>query len=178
MKIITIILGALLAVGGVYCMFTPVATYATIGWLIGVSMIMEGIASIIMWSELRRSGLANGWTLAGAILSIVLGIFLVGSYVARFSIDVFIAYLIAIWIVVSGISRIIGAINLRKQENLSNVGAGSSSWVILLLLGILSTILGVLCISNPLAVMVGVGFTMGLSIVGLGAGLIVGATRM
>lgn len=178
MKIISIILGALLAVGGVYCMFTPVATYATIGWLIGVSMIMEGIASIIMWSELRRSGLANGWTLAGAILSIVLGIFLVGSYVARFSIDVFIAYLIAIWIVVSGISRIIGAINLRKQENLSNVGAGSSSWVILLLLGILTTILGVLCVANPLAVMVGVGFTMGLSIVGLGAGLIVGATRM
>ena len=173
MKVITIIMGILLAVGGIFCMFSPVATYASLGWLIGASMIMEGVASIIMWSELRRAGFANGWTLAGAIISLVLGIFVLGSYAMQFSIDLFIAYLIAIWLAVGGIMRIIDAINLRKL----NV-PGSSSWVILLLLGILTTILGVLCISNPLAIMVGVGFTMGLSIVGMGAGLIVAATRM
>ena len=60
MKVITIILGVLLAIGGVYCMFAPIATYATIGWLIGASMVIDGVARIVMWSELRKTGNASG----------------------------------------------------------------------------------------------------------------------
>ena len=64
MRIIKVILGVLLAVGGIYCMFTPIATYSTLAWLIGLAMIAEGVASVITWSSRRELGLANGWTLA------------------------------------------------------------------------------------------------------------------
>ena len=114
MKILTIILGIFLLVGGFYCVFTPVATYAAIAWLIGLSMIIEGVASVITWSEMRRLGLANGLTLVGSILSIVLGVFLLGSHFLQFAVDMFIAYLIAIWLIVAGITRIVAAISVSS----------------------------------------------------------------
>ena len=116
MKVVTIILGVLLLVGGIYCVFTPVATYAAIAWLIGLSMVVEGVASIITWSEARRLGLANGWTLAGSIISLVLGVFLLGSYFLRFAVDMFIAYLIAIWLIVAGVTRIVAAIDSEAKH--------------------------------------------------------------
>lgn len=174
MKIITIILGVLLAIGGVYCIITPIATYSAISWLIGISMVAEGIARIILWSDLRKAGLANGWTLAGAIVSVLLGIFLLGSFVAQIAVDIFIAYLIAVWLVVAGITRIAVAVSLRREEN---QGAGTSNWVALLAFGVLLIILGLLCVFNPTAVMVGVGFLLGLSITLTGVGLVATAIR-
>ena len=173
MKIIAIILGVLLAIGGVYCMFAPIATYATISWLIGAAMVIEGVARIVVWSEQRRNGYATGWTLVGAIVSLLLGIFLLGSFVAQFAVDVFIAYLIAVWMVVGGITRIIAAFELRNLQNQAGPFAGSGSWVSVLAIGAIITILGVLCIFNPTAVMISVGFLLGLSIVSTGVALVV-----
>ncbi len=173
MKVIAIILGALLAIGGVYCMFAPIATYAAIGWLIGLSMIIDGIARISVWSEQRKNGSASGWTLAGAIVSVLLGIFVLGSFVAQFAIDLFIAYLIAAWLVVGGITRIVAAFQLRSLQNQAGPFAGSGGWVSILVIGVLITILGVLCIFNPTAVMISVGFLLGLSITSSGIALVV-----
>ena len=178
MKVITIILGALLLIGGVYCMFAPVATYAALGWLIGLAMIVEGIGSVISWNERRMLGLADGWTLAGAIVSIVLGVVLLGSYAAQFAIDLFVAYIIAFWLVFGGITRIVAAINLRKYQQQSGPNSIPVSWVGLLVVGILIVILGALCVFNPLSVMVSVGFLWGLSIVMVGVGLIVRGASM
>ena len=173
MKIIAIIMGVLLAIGGVYCMFAPIATYATISWLIGAAMVIEGVARIVVWSEQRRNGYATGWTLVGAIVSLLLGIFLLGSFVAQFAVDVFIAYLIAVWMVVGGITRIIAAFELRNLQNQAGPFAGSGSWVSVLAIGAIITVLGVLCIFNPTAVMISVGFLLGLSIVSTGVALVV-----
>lgn len=170
MRIIKVVLGILLAVGGVYCMFTPIATYSVLAWLIGLSMIVEGVASVITWSSRRELGLANGWTLAGSIVSIVLGVFLLGSYMLQFAVDAFIAYLIAIWLVVAGISRIVGAIAVRSQGK-----EGSNGWIIQVVLGVLIAILGVLCIFNPLSIVAGVGMMLGISIVFVGIDLAVSA---
>lgn len=174
MKVVTIILGVLLLVGGIYCVFTPVATYAAIAWLIGLSMVVEGVASIITWSEARRLGLANGWTLAGSIISLVLGVFLLGSYFLRFAVDMFIAYLIAVWLIVAGVTRIVAAINVRN----SNDQVYASGWGIQLVLGILIVILGILYIFNPLSAMMSMGMLLGLSIIVVGAELIAAGFRM
>lgn len=66
MRILTIILGVFLVIGGIYCMLTPVATYSAIGWIIGAAMLIEGVASVITWSERRRLGLADGFSLVAA----------------------------------------------------------------------------------------------------------------
>ena len=168
MRVIMIILGVVLAVGGIYCMLTPIATYAALAWLIGLAMIVEGVASIITWNRRRKLGLASGWTLVGAIVSIVLGVFLLGSYAMQFAVDMFIAYLIAIWLVVAGVTRIVAAIAVRNSRGRE----AARGWIIQVVLGVLIIILGILCISNPLSIMAGVGLMLGISIVLVGVALI------
>ena len=171
MRIVKVILGVLLAVGGIYCMFTPIATYSVLAWLIGLAMIVEGVGGIITWIDRRNNGLANGWTLAGGIVSLLLGMILVGSYVLQFAMDAFIAYFIAIWLVVAGITRIVAAIAVR-----SSLGReAASGWIIQIVLGVLIAILGVMCIFNPLSVVAGVGMMLGISIVFVGIDLAVSA---
>ena len=170
MRVLTIVLGILLVVGGMYCIFTPIATYSTVAWLIGLAMIVEGVASVISWSNLRKLGLASGWTLVGAIVSIVLGVFLLGSYVMQFAVDMIIAYMIAIWLVVAGIARIAAAIRMRSSQD----QMGSSGWILQIVLGVLIVILGIMCIFNPLSIMISVGMMLGVSIVFVGIDLIVG----
>ena len=174
MRVVTIVLGILLVVGGIYCVFTPVATYSALSLIIGAAMIIEGVGSAITWNERRKFGLASGWTLAAAILSIVLGVFLLGSYVLQFAVDMFIAYLIAVWLVFAGIARIVAAITMRNSFGQT----GASGWVGQLVLGVLIIILGILCIFNPLSIMVGVGFLLGITIVLVGVGLISASFRM
>lgn len=178
MKVVTIILGIMMLIGGVYCMFAPIETYAALSWLIGAAMIVEGVGSVITWNDRRKYGLADSWTLLGAIVSIALGVFLLGSFAAQLAVDYFIAYLIAIWLVFGGIARIAAAISIRNYQNQMGSGAIATSWVALFALGVLIVILGVLCIFNPVSVMVGVGFMLGLSIVFVGAGLVVRGVRM
>ena len=173
MRVLAIIFGILLVIGGGYCLLVPFETYAAVVWLIGLAMIVEGVGSAVTWSDRRKLGLADGWTLAGAILSIVLGVFLLGSFAFKFAVDFFIAYLIALWLVFGGIARIAAAIGLRSYRNETGDKSPRTSWVGLLVLGIVVVILGVLCIFNPLAVMVSVGFLLGLAIICAGVGLIV-----
>lgn len=168
MKIITIVMGILLAVGGVYCMMTPAATYAALGWVIGFSMLVEGIGSVVTWSSLRRLGLANGWTLAAAIISIVLGIFLLSSYALQYAVDMYIAYMIAIWLVFAGVSRIVIAAAMRSRQGKEQ----ARGWILHAVLGALIAVMGVLCIFNPLSIVAGVGLMIGMSIVFTGAALI------
>lgn len=174
MKIVTIVLGILLVVSGIYCILTPVATYSALGWIIGASMLVEGVAGIISWSDLRRLGLANGWALAEAIISIVLGVFLLGSYVMQFAVDMFIAYLIAVWLVFSGITRVVAAISMRNSQ----YPVESRGWAGQLALGVVIAILGILCIFNPLSIVAGVGLMLGISIVLVGVGLVTSGFRM
>ncbi|HAM15110.1 MAG TPA: hypothetical protein DCP91_04500 [Eggerthellaceae bacterium] len=178
MKVVVIILGVLMLIGGVYCLATPIATYAALGWLVGLAMLVEGIGSIATWNERRKMGFADGWTLAGAIVSIVLGLILLFSFVAQWAVDLFIAYMIAAWLVVGGIARIVASLHLRKFLQEEGPNAAGPSWVLLLILGILVVLLGVLCLFNPLSVMMGVGFMLGISIVCVGIDLIVGGARM
>ena len=171
MKIIVIILGVLMFIGGVYCVITPIATYAVLAWLIGLAMLVEGIGSVVTWNDLRSRGFADGWTLAGAIVSIILGVILLVSYAAQWAVDVFIAYMIAAWLVIGGIMRIVAALKLRKVKNDPGYRSLDMNWGVLLVLGILVTILGILCLFNPLSVMVGVGFMLGVSIICVGIDL-------
>ena len=176
MRVVTIILGVLLVASGFYCMFTPVATYSALSVVIGMSMVVEGVAGIVVWSDLRKRGLADGWTLAEAILSIVFGVFLLGSFFLQFAVDMFIAYVIAIWLVFAGIARITAAIAARKMQD--QTGTSASGWVIQLVLGILIVILGILCVFNPLSIMVSVGMMLGMSIVFVGVELVLRSFEM
>ena len=178
MRVIVFILGALLIVCGIFCMFAPIATYSALSWLIGIAMVAEGIGGIVVWNDLRKQGLANMWTLIGSIISVILGVFLLGSFVAQIAVDFFIAYLIAAWLIIAGIARIIGAFAVRNQQKQGGDNGMQVSWGLLLALGILTAILGVLCFFNPLSIMASVGLLLGMSILCVGIDHIICAVKM
>lgn len=173
MKILAIIMGVLLAIGGFYCMFAPVATYEALIWLFAIGIVVDGVARIVVWNEQRKAGVASGWTLAGGILSIILGVLLLSNIVLNIITGIFLAYVIAIGMVIGGITRIVAAFQIRNAGPF----AGQSSWVAILALGLLTTIIGVWFVINPGAVVLTVGFLMGLSIVFSGIALVVAGIR-
>ena len=173
MKILAIIMGVLLAIGGFYCVAAPVATYEALIWLFAIGIIVDGVTRILVWNEQRKAGVASGWTLAGGILSIILGILLLSNIALNIITGVFLAYVIAIGMVVGGITRIVAAFQIRNAGPF----AGQSSWVAILILGLLTTAVGIWFVINPGAVVITVGFLMGLSIIFSGVALVVAGIR-
>lgn len=170
MKVLGVILGVLLVAGGISCMFTPVATFLSLGTLVGFAMLVEGIGSIITWNARRQEGLADGWSLAGAILSVILGIFVLVSGLMQFSIDLMLAYIAAFWLIMQGIFRIIGSFGLRKAER---EGAyRGPKWFWMLIAGIIIVIGGVVCLCHPLITMSSIGFLLGCGILSSGLSLV------
>ena len=78
-KIVALIFGIIMIGGGIVCLASPELTFLTIGWIVGLAMVADAIANIVTWGARRRAGQADGWTLAGAIVSLVFGIVLLTS---------------------------------------------------------------------------------------------------
>ena len=173
-RILTAILGVLTIIAGFFCLLWPGMTYITMVWMIGVVMIVDGIANIVSWSDRRDAGLADGWSLAGAIVSILFGIVLVVSNLMQVVMDVFVAYMVAAWLLIYGIIRIVMAFKLRSVRKTlgSAVDAVEPRWGWVLCMGILMVICGIIGFFNPMSLMLALGVVAGVAIVIFGADLI------
>ena len=171
-KVITIILGAVMIVTGVYCLFTPAMTCLSLGYIVGFNMVLDSIGGIATWSDRKKKGTADGWTLAGAIASLVFGIVLLGSTAMQLVVDMMIVYIAAAWLVVTGIIRIIRASKLRKIHKEFQTHRLGKRWWIILLTGILLVVCGALSFANPSGLMVAIGINFGINIIAAGASLI------
>lgn len=173
-RVLTAILGVLTIIAGFFCLMWPGLTYTSLVWMIGIVMIVDGIANIISWSDRRDLGLADGWSLAGAIVSILFGIVLVVSNLMQVVMDVFVAYMVAAWLFIYGIIRIVMAFKLRSARKAlgSGVDAVAPRWGWVLCMGILMVICGIIGFFNPMSMMLAVGVVAGIAIVIFGADLI------
>ena len=62
-KVLAIVFGIYMVIGGFYCLFNPAATYLVIGYVVGLSMVFDAITRFIFWSQARKDGEADGWML-------------------------------------------------------------------------------------------------------------------
>ena len=175
-KILTIILGICMLIGGFYCMFSAAYTYMAIGYVIALMMIFDAVGIFALWGEEKRNGQSDGWMLAGAIMSLVFGILVFSSPHMVAAVDVFLVYFLAIWLVICGIISIVRACKLHKTHKDLDTQLVGVRWYLILILGILQILLGVLCLLNPIIMASIIGVFMGLGIVCTGAGLIAAAT--
>ncbi len=164
-------------VSGSYCLFTPAGTGLDIGYIIGLSMIFDGIGRIVGWFSVRKTIRESGWALAASIISFILGIVLSVSMFAQLAVDLFIAYMTALWLIALGIVRIIRSIRVRgirkrvKEDYDRNTEYGKSWWVYLLL-GVFIAIYGVVCAIYPIVSLAAIGTFIGIGIIMAGANLI------
>ena len=171
-KILAILLGLLIIVGGFYCTVTPGLTYLSLAWLAGFVILFDSVGVLSSWSDMKKLGHSNGWTLAGAIVSLIFGLALIFSIKLQIVTSAFMTYLIAFWIIMAGCIRLAAAMKLRRYKKETGVSLPGLAWGWVLILGILMLIAGVLSLINPLALAVAIGFMVGISIIVAGANLI------
>ncbi len=171
-RIAGIVCGALIVILGVYCLITPIQTYAIVGWMLAFAMIADGVCKVMVWNELRKAKISDVWALVGGVLSCVLGVVLVCSQMAMVVVDIFVAYLVGAWVLFSGCVRIGRSFALRNVSKGRDGTVLASNWDLALIVGILMVVLGIFCLANPVLVMLALGWQIGFSLIAGGIGLI------
>lgn len=176
MKIVGILIGIGLILGGISCIFTPGLTYLTLAWVAGISMVADAIGNIVTWSAKKKEQMADGWDLAGAIISLIFGIIIMSSALAQVLTAVITAYFVAVWMVAKGIIRIISSLRVHKIRKALDAEILGRSWGKVLAMGVLMTICGIFCMVYPYALMIAIGIFVGISIISSGINLLIFAS--
>lgn len=162
-KVLVIILGVLLMICGVYFMFRPMLAAGTLGQILGVILIINGIASTVIWFKTKDYPTTSSWLVVGGIASIIFGcIYLANPYVKVFT-QTFLLYFIAAGFVVGGICRIIGSFKIKDA---------AKNWWVGLLMGILFVIAGICSFAQPLGLALAIGLLLGINMLICGIDMI------
>lgn len=171
MAIVMMVFGVLMVIGGISCIAAPVATFSALGWLAGIAILMAGLSSILQYAAGHEG--RSVWELLGGICGILFGGFLLVNLFAQITTNVILAYTAAIWLVLRGIGSIIGAFQMRKLNRAMPDEVRSPVWLVLLLFGVLTVLMGGACVMQPILSMISVGWLMGISIVTYGIEVLV-----
>jgi len=134
-----LLLYGLVALGfGVIAIGWPMSAAIALAWTLGVMAIVEGVISLLALIT-GGSGASRGWLLLYVVASLGFGILAVINPLATASVLVL---LLAAWLLVAGIYRIVFAIRVRRQIQ--------GEWL-LILSGVLAIVLGLLFAANPYA---------------------------
>lgn len=126
---------------GAVAIARPLSAAAALAWVAGVIALAEGLISIVALFG-KDVPVARGWLVLYAIVSLLFAWLALLNPLATAGT---LTLLLAAWLIVAGIFRIVFAIRVRK--------AIKGEWL-LILSGILGALLGVLFAMDPLAGMV------------------------
>lgn len=164
MKVLTIILGILLTICGVLCLFSPGETFLETGYIVAIMLLVYGIVGIIAVAA-RKLLPSFLWACIPAVILGVVALFLPGD---KLFMHIILIYLLAAWFIVQGISSIYMSIRRRYFNR---------SWPLGLLIGILSVALGIYTALHPTVGGLAIGILVGIYLIEAGIDLIVvGAT--
>ncbi len=165
---VLLIYGLLAALFGLYALTRPLGAAMAMTWALGVLALAEGLLGLLGLFGLfdRNSAAPKGWLALYAILSLLFGVLAVFNPVSMAG---GLVLVLAAWLIVGGIFRIVFAIRVRKLI--------SNEWL-LILSGALSIVLGVLMAMNPLAGVVVTTLWIGALFLVYGVFQIVGAFRL
>lgn len=175
-KILSVLFGIMIIVDGVICLALPGLTFLTLGYMIGLGMLLDGIGRIINWFQMDRGTEQSGWVLVSAIISLTLGAILMGSDAMQLAMDAFIVYMAIAWHIALGILRITNALRIRKmRNNIKDFHPDTPfgrNWWIALIFGILLIVFGIIGLFAPATIIETIGTLIGISIIISGANLI------
>ena len=155
MRVLTIASGMIMIAAGAFCFINPGQTFLTMAFVIGTVMVICGLIHVMAYSMARRKmgrGDNNGWIGIDAMLTLLLGILVLAN---QLTVDSAIPMIFGMWVLISGLLRIEAASRIDRTKKKQNFKSASST-------GIITIILGLFGIVNPLATYVSVVTLLGI----------------
>ena len=137
MTVLSIIAGICLILTGVAVFFTPIETFFAIGLFLAIMFMVYGVFGLIKAFQ----GRSNIWEIILDIIAIIVGVACILKPGARLEFDQALLFVIAAWFLVEGIFTIIMSIRTK---------AFNFMWFFGVILGVLSIILAIVSLFNPL----------------------------
>ena len=131
--------GILYAVLGIWIMMTPLESLLAIVLFLGAAIFTIGILYTISAISSRKENSQWGWYLAEGIVDILFGVVLMANPGITI---IILPFLVGFWALFGGTLQIAGSFSLKSL--------GLKSWWLVLLGGILTVILGLIIIWNPI----------------------------
>ncbi len=142
MGIITLFTGLLVILAGIFTIANTGSTVASIAFILGITVILLGIVMLIGYfiGSRYRTRIKHNWVLVDSIVAIIIGVVLLGNLVTA---EIVVPYLLAMWVIYSGIQRVVAATHIDLSEKKTN-------FIAALGIGLLLTVVGCLSFFNPL----------------------------
>lgn len=158
MAILCIVLGILMIMSGVACMFQPFLTLVHAGYFLGILLLVYGVFGIVR--AITQKGGVLEWILN--ILAVILGVYALMNPASTLVLDGMVVYLLAAFFLVEGATHIALAFQNRGIQR---------GWYWSLIAGILGILLGVYTFAHPMFGAFTAGMLIGLFIIEIGISL-------
>lgn len=165
MRTLTIISGILMFMTGVFCFVNSGQTFLAMAFIVGLVMVINGVihtSAYLLGRGLNNRGDNNGWILADALITLLLGILVLCNQLVA---DTSIPMVFGMWVLVSGILRIEAATHINKEKKLTNFRTTTAT-------GILAVIVGLFGFINPLVTWLSTVILLGMFMVVQGINII------
>ncbi len=169
MRVFSIILGVLLLFGGVFCLFNGGKAFEAWSWLLGLAVFLSGVGWVTVYRGVRRPRYDsrqtnNIWTLLGGILAIIMGLGIILIDRMLQSWEFLLAIFLGVWAFLFGLILIGMAFKIKLFANLDYHYHRSGFWVVILIAGIASVLVGGYGAFHPELVRELTGIMIGISL--------------
>ena len=147
---VLVLYGVIGVLFGIAAFMWPAKTAVAIAWAFGVMAIAEGVLSLLALFD-RNVSVSKGWLALYALASLAFGLVAVSNPVVTAGV---LLLILAAWLLVAGIYRIVLAIRIRKEV--------TGEWMIALS-GVLAILLAVLFVARPAVGLVTVALWIGVA---------------
>lgn len=134
----SLILGVLYIGVAICLMFAPLGSYIALSIVFSISMLISGILEIFFAISNKKQVSSWGWYLAGGIIDLILGVYLVAYPMVSMEI---IPFIIAFWLMFRGFSATGYSMDLKRY--------GTREWGWYMAFGILAILCSLLILWQP-----------------------------
>lgn len=149
-----LVAGIFLIAGGVFAIYVPSSALWSLAWIIGLTLLLEGICSIALYAQIGWRIPGSGWYLFDGIVTVILAGFLLLNQVVTVSV---LPPLLGMWIIIMGVERIMRAVDAKRM--------GDREWWCILILGILSVCCGIVFFLFPQISTTAIGIAIGIFLI-------------
>lgn len=132
-------ISVLMLILSIFVIFAPVKSTLTIIYLFGIFVLIDGIMHIVSYFKTDKGNRIMTFEFSEGILEILSSILIFFS--AKYLVS-FLPILFGVWTIIKSITKMQIALNIRNDIE--------SNWVLVLVFSIISLILGIFIICNPM----------------------------